>query len=1373
MKGKKLLSLICSASMLATMFSPAMAVKANMTQQQAIEAVNQKAPEPWGALPDSNQYKYQKDNLATFVHFGMNTFTGNEWGNGKEDVKNFALKNFDAEKLVKTVHDAGFKKVIVTAKHHDGFCIWPSAYTEHDAQAAGYEGDILAELSSACTKYNMDMGLYLSPWDVNSKAYGYFDKDGNALVDNNGNPKNNMTWEQVEEKDEFDYNEYYNNQLIEILGNKKYGNDGHFVEVWMDGAKGAGSSAQNYTFGTWYDTIQKYEGIQAGYDADCMLFGANSHSTVYWIGNEDGFAADETWAKINVNKETDEMYSDTHWQYFMKGFEEGNQWAVPECDGRITSGWFWGEHKKTPKSMETLADMYFRSVGHNATMLLNIPPNNKGTVDDAIVSRVTDFGNNIKETFANNLAKNATVTSSETRGDLEQFAGKNVLDENQDTYWTVNEGTNQASLTLDLHELKTFDVVSIEEEIRLGQRIKQFKVEYLGKDGQWKVMSEGKTIGSKRLVRSTPVKGSKVRITVTTSSAVPILSEVGVYKASEGFSLGNAIPDGLSETDVADKVSDTNPYGFSYNDRWTLEQLGINNTNIYAATGAELTFKFHGTKVYLVGTKDPNHGKADIYIDNKKVSTINTSAAQRSLGNILYESETLEDADHTLKLVVNNNWIGLETAYYLNNGGKGMFEFDQTALKMYEDSTMDLVVHRIGGATGEASVLVQDNPGSAVQGDYYTGAKLLTFKDQEVSKKVQVRTKRDPKVKGDIFFSYELVEPTNDAIVGFKDKAVITINDLDAINKEQLQELVSSTNGYYEAIYSQGWDEFNDSKKHAQDVIKNESATNEEVVQAYLRLEEAIKHLVSRELYTEESPYHFPMRVNETNVLEAEFAVLENTGPADEEYKLRVATGDWASNKKFVGCLDQNDMIHIAYDAQQPGIYELKVYYTSGDPKNALRWSEANGKIKAGTAIAGASSPANVHTVTFEMEVVQAGHGVLTFVGPERKSPNIDKFDVTLKEAKFNTADLSAKIDELQALQLQENDYTAETWNVYATALEHAIAVKNAPTSQTEVSEALAQLEAAYSSLAKKELVRISNLSISLHDCIGVNYYLSIEETALHDKDAYIVFTRQDQSQVMLTMDQVRKNLVVVGNETYYKVSVPMAARQMNDAIQATFVSGNKEQKPLRTVSVTDYASVILEDASFTKETKDVVEAMLNYGAMAQMYFDYDVEHLANAKVVNKDYEAVTADQLKEFAAVVSSNEIQGLTYAGTNLRLLSESAIRHHFTVTKDIRTLYENKQLLFTTTCNGQKMNVTPVFYGENKMYVEIKGVLVENFDQDYTLTITDTRTNRSFCIEYSALSYAHAVLNSKDTKPVTVSLVKALFDYNQKAKIYKSQM
>ena len=395
---------------------------------------NTDAPADDEVVPDANQYKYQKDELAAFCHFGPNTFNEVEWGEhygNRSPADIFTLSSdFDADTLVSTLKNAGFKKIIVTAKHHDGFCIWNSAYTDYCVKNTNYkngEGDVLAEISAACTKYHLDMGLYLSPWDIHEPSYGYYDANGNATT---------------KENDVLDYNTYYNNQLTEILSNDKYGNNGHFVEVWMDGAKGSGANAQEYDFTRWFDTIQKYEGKAAKYDADCMLFGAGAYTTVRWIGNEDGVAYEDTWSKSNVNVAANTIDSNGSTPY-TKGYENGNKWTVPECDGRITSGWFWGTNKCTPKTISQLATMYFDSVGHNGTMLLNVPPNNQGTVDQAILDRVTEFGNNVEETFRTNLAKatGTTITASNVRGNDVDFKPGNVVDGDDATYWTTDDGT--------------------------------------------------------------------------------------------------------------------------------------------------------------------------------------------------------------------------------------------------------------------------------------------------------------------------------------------------------------------------------------------------------------------------------------------------------------------------------------------------------------------------------------------------------------------------------------------------------------------------------------------------------------------------------------------------------------------------------------------------------------------------------------------------------------------------------------------------------------------------------------------------------------------------------------------------------------------
>lgn len=1033
-----------------------------------------KAPAPWGAVPDANQYRYQEDELAAFVHFGMNTYTGSEWGTGKESPSQFKLKKFDAETLVKTAHDAGFKKIIVTAKHHDGFCIWPSKYTDHDTEAAGYKGDILAEISAQCTKYNMDMGLYLSPWDENAPSYGYYDAQGNPLVGSDGKPLNGMSWDEVKAKDALDYNEYYNNQLTEILSNKKYGNNGKFVEVWMDGAKGGGADAQNYDFQKWFHTIQKYQGKEAGRDADCMLFGANSYTTVRWIGNENGLANEETWSKSNINRDLDTIDSNTQGEYTI-GYENGNQWTVPECDGRITSGWFWGENKKTPKTLSDLSNMYFNSVGHNATMLLNIPPNKEGTLDQDIIDRVDEFGDNIKETFSNNMAAstnaNVSAAADEVRGNDIAYKPGNVLDGSNDTYWTVNDGTKTGSITIDLGSLKTFDVVSLQEAIQYGQRIKSFKVEYLDKDGTWQTMQEGTTIGAKRLVRTKAVRGSKVRVTLTTSQAPPMLTNVGVYKASSGFELAATMPEGLENIDIDDKDT-SDGKGFDYSG-WTRETGNqfVNGTNVYANTGAEMTLKFHGTKAYLIGTKDPNHGTADIYIDGKKVKSIDTSATSRSIGQNIFESDTLADGEHTLRLVVTSKAIGVEAAYVLDNGGAGMFELAQKEYSMYEDSSMDVTIKRIGGSKGEATVILQDNPGTAVQGDYYTTEGLkLDFKDGETEKSATIRTKRDPKVKGNIFFTLELVEPSNHSIVGFNGKAKVVIKDLDTFTKADLQTLYDTYAPYQEGLYKEGWAAFDDARTQAKAVLAKPDAVAGDYGSAYVALETAAGKLVIRDQYTKEDPYVFPSVYGKTSVLEAELSQLINTGEG-EEWPLQISSADWASDGKFVNCLNTNDKIVIPYTAKEAGTYKVTATYRSGDVNNALQWTEKNNNIEAGSVIAGADDAAGAtHTVTFDMKVNKPGPGELVFTGPQKNSPQLDKFDIELKDA-AQPAD-TKKLQDLvnQVNKLEEKDYTADSWKKLQSALQTANDVLHADkTTQSQVDGAVDQLHAAVDALAKVE----------------------------------------------------------------------------------------------------------------------------------------------------------------------------------------------------------------------------------------------------------------------------------------------------------------
>lgn len=960
-------------------------------------------------LPNENQYNYQKEELAAFCHFGPNTFNEIEWGEHYGDStpnEIFTLtKDFDADTLVSAIKDAGFHKLIVTAKHHDGFCIWASDYTDYDVDAAtNYpvvnedgERDILAEISEACTEYDIDMGLYLSPWDIHDDSYGYYDEDGNPTT---------------ADKDVLDYNEYYNNQLEEILGDDKYGNDGHFVEVWMDGAKGSGANAQEYDFEKWFSTIQKYEGEEAGYDADCMLFGAQAYTTVRWIGNENGYADKNTWSKSIVDYENNTINSNSQGGYTL-GWENGNQWTVPEADARITSGWFWGTTKAAPKSIEALGTMYFNSVGHNSPLLLNIPPNNQGTVDEAILNRVAEFGQNIKDTFDENMAAadGAEVKASDVRGSDTAFKPGNTVDGNDDTYWTTNDGTNEGSLLIDLGSSKKFDVVSIEEAIQNGQRINSYKVEYRNGSGAWTVLDEGETIGAKRLVRTSAVTADQIKITVsTTDGKVPMISEVGVYKASEGFELAASAPTGMDVIDIED-TDTSDGTGFAFTGTWTKETGTnfVNETNRWANVGSSLTLNFTGSKVYLVGTTDPNHGQATISIDGGDPVTVDTSASERATGQIWFSSEDLDDGPHTLTLTVATKAVGIEAAYVINNGGVGMIGLEADEFTMNEDETMNVKITRVGGTNGRIKAYLSPNPGSAIQDDFYTEPVVVTLADGESETTVPVTTRRNTNTTGTQDFTIELNSPSTGLILGFIDTATVNILDAESMTKEQLQELVDSVSGWSKDVYSGDWASFESALAAANVLLAQETPDALEMGKAYAALENAKNNLQKRTQFTAEDPLVLPAKQGVTVRAEAELFELVN----GETHDFVKAESDAYSNGMAVSWFKPDNVMYVYYNAPTTGTYTVTVQGQSGRTSsnpNRLIVSEENNNFAQVTQDfngTNASNPAYENLGSFEINVTTAGPGVMKIATDSQEGPNIDYLDITPKDI-VSTFDITA-----------------------------------------------------------------------------------------------------------------------------------------------------------------------------------------------------------------------------------------------------------------------------------------------------------------------------------------------------------------------------
>lgn len=937
-KTKRTLAFVWSLATAAGIASSAIPAAAETwIDSSALSDTGTAEPAKDSVLPDANQFKYQKDELAAFCHFGPNTFNEIEWGEHYGDQAPSAIfrlnNDFDAETYVRTIRDAGFKKLIVTAKHHDGFCIWDSAWTQYDCAAAGYKdgkGDVLAELSEACTKYNIDMGLYLSPWDIHDSSYGYYDANGNALCGGNGLPLNGKTWAEVEELDVKDYNEYYNNQLEEILGNDKYGNNGHFVEVWMDGAKGSGASTQNYDFSRWFETIQSNEGIAAGFDADCMLFGAESYTTVRWIGNENGTAADETWSKSTIDRENNTINSNTSGGH-TKGFENGNQWTVPEADARITSGWFWGNNKKTPKSIKDLAHMYFSSIGHGGVWLLNIPPNSQGTLDDAIKNRTLELGETIRDSFRNNiLAESGTMIAADSvRGNDTAYSPDNLSDGDDLSVWSTDDGTRQGTIHITLPSVRTFDCVSIEEAIQYGQRINSWSVRYKDAAGSWKTLQSGTTIGPKRLIRTDLFKTSELEITVSTPEGkTPVLSEIGLYRLADSFANPRPVPTGAEVYDILDSSA------FTFTGSWTNETgtQYLNGTNTYANPGASVSVQFTGSMISLIGTLDPNHGTADVYIDDQLVETIDMNRDPRQTNAIIFTSPTLSSGAHTLRLVTKTKATGIEAAMVVNNDGKGMVGIEQSSYTMNEDETMNIKLIRQGGSE-PVSVTLSPNPGTAIQDDFNTELiHQVDFAAGETEKTVTVQTRRNTNKTGSQFFTVELSCSDPDVILGFNDSARINIIDFEG------------------------------------------------------------------DQYSQDDPYVFPNAMDSSTTLEAARGIPHDEKlDSDGQWSMGIYEASWAENGKIINCFNQQDTLTIPYHADKAGTYTATVYYRSGSTTNKLVWAETNDRIETGEASAGASDASVTQQVSFDITVNKPGSGTLVFTGPDGKSPMLDRFVITPK----------------------------------------------------------------------------------------------------------------------------------------------------------------------------------------------------------------------------------------------------------------------------------------------------------------------------------------------------------------------------------------
>lgn len=990
------------------------------------------APKTWGATPNDEQLWYMKQGLAAFCHFGPNTFNNVEWGENygtKSPAEIFTLSDdFDAEELVKTVKEAGFSRLMLTAKHHDGFCLWASDYTDYDIASTNYKGgkgDILEEISDACTKYNLDMGLYLSPWDIHEDKYGCFG--------DNNNTKSN------EGKGEFtDYNKLYTTWIREICtakkadGSYKYGNNNpnrrsdRFVEWWMDGAQGSGSHVQTYDWTAIFSAIRDT-------NPSCQIFGTHaavkginasdkalaSTGGIHWIGNENGIAADETWAKVDAGTSYENTTLYPRVDGAIVGKADGDQWSVPEVDTKMLAGWFWRDAAgdNTSKSEKELADIYFRTVGHGAALLLNLSPNKKGTIGTEQLNRFKEFGNNIKETFKNDLTKvsGVTATADSTWKDSDKYGAANVLDtipngETYDnTYWAPAEGKTTGSLEINLGGVKKFDVVSIEEYIQKGQTISSFTVEYKDITGRWNDFASGKTISSKRLCRGETVEGTAVRINITGAKDTPKICNVGVFKAAKGFEVASSgsdasLPSNLKKVSINDATREGT---------WNFEADEDGNAKSSAwgdTAGLAATFTFTGTKAWVVGTADPNHGMMDVYIDGEKVDSVNTQQSPRKMGAILYTTPDLEYGTHTIKLARVTKALGISKIWYAD--GSGIFTMKQSEYDLMYGGTTEVEITRTGGSKGEVTVTYSTQSAGAEQGVNYTDlAGTVTFKDGETSKKIT----------------------------------------LTGLENENPDRMIDGKDFYFTLMASDNGSIGNDSYAHV--VLYNADVTK------------VAERIEAMDLtgYTAES-------VKVLNDAMSEMKALGTTATKDQ---VKAAVKKVLDAKNALRAADENNP---AYEA----VTGVSLDKTTAKLTEKGQTVELKATVAPATAsikdVSFATSDANVATVDANGKVTAVGNGTATITVTTDDGNKTAICSVTVELPAEPTpdpvpADLVQKVNNeiAAAADKKEADYTADSWKNYQKALEAATkAAKDEKATKTDLEKALADLQTAAAKLQKK-----------------------------------------------------------------------------------------------------------------------------------------------------------------------------------------------------------------------------------------------------------------------------------------------------------------
>lgn len=457
-------------------------------------------PSPVYPIPTDRQLAWHEMEQYAFIHFSINTFTGKEWGYGDESPDVFCPSEMDVNQWIKSIKAAGLKAIVLTCKHHDGFCLWPSQYTEHSVKNSKWKngkGNVVKEVSEACRKNGLKFGIYLSPWDRNRADYG--------------SPS---------------YIDYYRNQLYELFTAYR-----PVFEMWFDGANGGNGfygganekrKIDGSTYYDWPTTINMVRKIEPD-----LIFFSDAGPDIRWCGNERGYAGETNWSLIN----TDSIFAGKSGieKILNSGQENGKSYIPAEVDVSIRPGWFYhAEEDNKVKTPEKLFEIYLSSVGRGANLILNIPPDRRGLLHENDIKALRGWKILIDDAFKTNIALYSSVKSGSYRGNSKLYAPTNVTDNNKDTYWTTDDGVVTGHLIIELGPKKTVKYVKLQEYIKLGQRVKRFAI-YFWRNNSWEEMTNGTTIGYQRIIKIEPTETERIKIAIIASKASPLISNIEVF----------------------------------------------------------------------------------------------------------------------------------------------------------------------------------------------------------------------------------------------------------------------------------------------------------------------------------------------------------------------------------------------------------------------------------------------------------------------------------------------------------------------------------------------------------------------------------------------------------------------------------------------------------------------------------------------------------------------------------------------------------------------------------------------------------------------------------------------------------------------------